>query len=122
MAELQVQSLEDGCGCKGKKKGCCGDGDAANNSGNYNIINIGNETTNANRSGGSSPSNPVTNTVEKFTNTIIKEPPKTQIVTQKVPVMNGQSLLTWKNDQSQYAVPVKLFDDTYSITKYREFY
>jgi len=127
MSSLQIHSLEDGCTkCgKPKKKGCCGNGEGANNEGNYNIINIGNDQSkfsNEELRFLAPRNNAPSVEREKVFNTVIKEPPQTRIVEKKVPVTNGESVMVYANSDNKVGVPARLFNDSYRTTLYREFY
>lgn len=129
MSSLEIHSLEDCPKCKNNNKKCCGNGEAANNSGNYNVINIGNDISRfsneefRNITGEKTKDRETTK--EKVINNIIKEPTqyKTRIVESKIPLVQGESLITFKKSERTGAdIPVKLFKDNYRIVAYSEFY
>lgn len=122
MAELEIHSLEDGntCNkCKSKRNCTCGDksvnGDPAN-SGNYNIINIGNDVMSTQREntdnvfdykvGGSGGGGKNTHTKE----TIIQEREIPQIIEKFVPMGSADSAyMMAQNEAKDINLPFRLF-------------
>lgn len=123
MSELQIHSLEDCPKCgKSKRRGCCGNGEGANNEGNYNIINIGNDQSKFSNTELPFLAPRNDRTIERETNTIIKEPPITRILEQKTPVTKGESVMIYADGNKNTGVPARIFDDKYRPVLYREFY
>lgn len=136
MAELAIHTLED-CGC-GKKKngGCktCGDksvnGDPAN-SGNYNVINIGNDVIDSgNNTKISAKMNPFERHHERLapvnTHTreiIVKEREIPKIIERNIPSDRFDSLLVIAENQLHgHSLPVRAFKSDYNISLYKAFY